>query len=90
MTYWKAVRDRRGSAIVGLALAVGALALALLLPAPTEAIPCGFEYRYYSDGTYTTIVGRAGNRPQECGCTTYSSGRVTIYRKSGASYCIEV
>ncbi len=82
-------RSMSRCAHVGLALTAAACAMALLLPVGAEALPCNFEYRYYSNSSYTTIVGRAGNRPQECGCTSYSSGTVTQWRKSGPSVCLE-
>ncbi len=79
----------RRSALLGLSLTAAALALALLLPVESQAIPCNFEYRYYSNSSYTTQVGAAGNRPTLCGCTSYSWGSVTQWRKSGTSFCIE-
>ncbi len=76
-------------AYVGLALTAVACAAALWLPVAAEALPCNFEYRYYSNSSYTTLVGRAGNRPQECGCGSYSIGTLTQWRQSGPSACLE-
>ncbi len=82
-------RIRHRSAWIGLGLSAAAGALALFLPAESLALPCNFEYRHYSNSSYTTIVGRSGNRPQECGCTSYAIGTLTQWRKSGPSYCLE-
>jgi hypothetical protein len=87
---FNAFLSRRRAALLGLGLALAACGLGLGLPVESRALPCNFEYRHYSNSSYTTIVGRSGNRPQECGCTSYAIGTLTQWRKSGPSYCIEV
>jgi membrane protein YqaA with SNARE-associated domain len=81
--------QHRRFALLGLSLAILAFVSIVLVPAESEAIPCGFEYRYYSSATYTVKVGAAGNRPQSCGCTTYQWGQVTVYRLNGPSICLD-
>jgi hypothetical protein len=83
----EAVIPSRRAVLLALALVAVALCLVLLRPAESEAVPCGFEWRYYSDGTYTQLVGREGNLPHECGCTTYSWGTITLYKKGADSLC---
>jgi hypothetical protein len=67
--------------VVGLGLAAAALALTLLLPAESAAIPCGYQYTYYSSPSYTTIVGVYGHYPQSCGCGDFQWGTATAYKK---------
>lgn len=83
----KAVSASRRSVLLALGLVVVALCLGLLGPAESEAVPCGFEWRYYSDGTYSVQVGAAGNLPHECGCSTYSWGQTTLYKQGHDVAC---
>lgn len=76
----KTIAHRR-SFVLGLGLVVAALALTLLLPADSAAIPCGYQYTYYSSASYTTIVGVYGHYSDYCGCGTFQWGTATAYRK---------
>jgi hypothetical protein len=72
---------RRGSAGLGLGLAILAVALVVGLPADSEATRCGLEFYYYSDPGLTNLVGMRGWAPTECGCYTYSWGSLSLYRE---------
>jgi hypothetical protein len=48
---------------------------------------CGTEFYYYSDATYTEVVGVWGWLPTSCGCQSYSWGTITPYRTVQDSYC---
>lgn len=80
--------SRHRSACVGLALAGLALALVLLLPAPSGALgKCGLEFYYYSDPGLTNQIGMRGYLPPECGCGSYGWGSVSPYREIYDSVC---
>jgi hypothetical protein len=56
--------------------------------APSEAqTRCGTEFYYYSDGTFTDVVGVRGWLPWDCGCASYSWGSITLYREVYDSVC---
>ena len=79
---------RRRAASVGLVLSVFALALVLLLPAPSSALgKCGLEFYYYSDPGLTNLIGLRGYWPSECGCGSYGWGSVSPYREIYDSFC---
>jgi hypothetical protein len=63
--------------------------IAALTPAPAEAqTRCGTEFQYYSDATYTELVGIRGWLPYEsCGCQSYGFGDFTAYKIVLDSYC---
>jgi hypothetical protein len=61
--------------------------VATLMPSPAEASRCGFEFWYYSDATYTELVGIRGWWPWACGCGTYGGGQVTEHRLVFDNYC---
>ena len=79
----------RRLALLGFSLAILAFVSAVLVPVESEALPCNFEWRYYSNSSYTVQVGAQGNRPLSCGCTTYRWGQLTPYRLSGPGRCLE-
>lgn len=78
---FNAFLSRRRGAVLGLALAVVACVLGLGLPTDSEAIPCGYQYTYYSNSSYTTVVGVYGHYPTSCGCGDFQWGTATAWRK---------
>jgi len=74
--------------LLGISLAIP-FVTAMLVPAESEALPCNYEYRYYSNSSYTLQIGAQGNRPLSCGCTSYKWGQLSAYRLSGSSSCLE-
>ena len=63
-------------------------AVAALTPVPVEASTrCGLEFWYYSDDTYTDLVGIRGWWPWDCGCGSYGAGEITEYRLIFDNYC---
>jgi hypothetical protein len=71
-----------------LAIAVLAAIFAAYTPAPSQAqTRCGTEFIYYSDDTFTEVVGVRGWLPDYCGCQFYSWGCITSYREVTDSYC---
>jgi hypothetical protein len=88
MSKLKSVLARHRAAGLGLVMAVCALALVLLLPAPSSALgKCGLEFYYYSDPGLTNLIGVRGYLPPECGCGSYGWGSVSPYREIYDSYC---
>jgi hypothetical protein len=84
------LRPRRRAAWLGLGLTLVAGVLALLTPAVSEAIPCGYQYTYYSSASYTTVVGVYGHYPQSCGCGDFAWGTATAWRRGQyISFCDE-
>lgn len=81
----------RGRRAVGALLLVFVVtaAVAALVPAPAEAqTRCGTELQYYSDATYTELVGMRGWLPYpSCGCQSYGFGTITPYKLVFDSYC---
>lgn len=75
--------------IAALMLVLVALATVLVLatPEPAAADRCGTEFIYYSDATYTEVVGVRGWLPYSCNCQSYSWGSISIYREVTDSYC---
>jgi hypothetical protein len=80
-----AVRLSRSARITLTAL----LALTVLFAAAFFAAPdlgaepttkCGTQYDYYSDSSYTTLVGVRGYTDEACGCQLYGWGTMTFYR----------
>jgi hypothetical protein len=62
-----------------LALSLALAATFLLLPSRSEAqFRCGNEFFYYSDATYTEIVGY---QVWDCNCYYSSWGELTDYRE---------
>lgn len=75
--------------LLGLALVLG-LAVALVpgTAGTAEASTrCGTEFYYYSDATYTDVVGVYLWLPEECGCGFYSWGEITPYKTVQDSTC---
>lgn len=65
------------------------LALLVVLAAAFFAAPelgadpktrCGTQYDYYSDFTYSELVGVRGYTDEACGCQLYGWGSMTLYR----------
>ena len=81
-------RGRKAVAALVLVFLVAA-GVAALTPAPAEASTrCGTEFQYYSDATYTELVGMRGWLPYpSCGCQSYGFGEITIYKIVLDSYC---
>jgi len=48
---------------------------------------CGTEFYYYSDSSYSCMVGLRGWLPENCGCASYGWGSVTPYREIYDSVC---
>ena len=68
--------------------AVAALVGGALAPSPSEAgTRCGTEFQYYSDATYTELVGVRGWLPEECGCQFYTWGSLSVYKLTEDSWC---
>lgn len=59
-------------------------ALALTFPATGRAAGTYCEWTYYSDATYTTIVGE---RIKTCQNQVFSWGVVTVYKLGGCEAC---
>jgi hypothetical protein len=80
-------RGRKAVAALVLVFVVTAM-VAVLTPTPAEAqTRCGLEFWYYSDATYTELVGIRGWWPWACGCGTYGAGEITPYREIFDNYC---
>lgn len=81
-TGWRAV----GTLVVVFLVVAG---VAASLPPVAEAqTRCGTEFQYYSDATYTELVGIRGWLPYEsCGCQSYGFGDFTAYKIVLDSYC---
>ena len=87
----------RGKSVVPARRAVWTLVIVFLvaagfgasLPSAAEAqTRCGTEFQYYSDATYTELVGIRGWLPYEsCGCQSYGFGDFTPYKIVLDSYC---
>lgn len=76
-------------ALLGLAFLI-ALAAAFLPGLDREAeaaTRCGTEFYYYSDASYTEVVGVWLWLPEACGCQSYSWGTFTPYRTVQDSTC---
>lgn len=56
-------------------------------PSAAQSTRCGTEFDYYSDNTYSDIVGVRGWLPWDCGCASYSWGEVTPYRDVTDAWC---
>jgi hypothetical protein len=69
-------------ALVGLAVILGFAA-----PEPAAADRCGTEFIYYSDASFTEVVGVRGWLPYECNCQFYSWGSITGFSEVVDSYC---
>ena len=41
---------------------------------------CGTQYDYYSDATYSTLIGVRGYTDEACGCQLYGWGSLSFYR----------
>lgn len=41
---------------------------------------CGTQYDYYSDASYSTLVGVRGYTDEACGCQLYGWGSISLYR----------
>lgn len=72
---------------VSLLLAALTVALTLAVPAPASADRCGTEFYYYSDATYTEVVGVWGWLPYHCNCQSYMWGEITPYKEVRDSWC---
>lgn len=80
--------SRRELLILVAVLALAALAGGVILPPPAEAAAkCGTEWRFYSDATYSQLVGIRGWTSEACGCEFYTSGSFSIYREDVTSWC---
>jgi hypothetical protein len=66
-----------------LALATLAVVLGFADPEPVAAINCGTETVYYSDASFTVVVGVEGRRWPKCGCGFYSFGTTSPYSVTG-------
>ena len=66
-----------------LMLATLAVVLGFADPEPVAAVNCGTETVYYSDASFTTIVGVQGWRWPKCGCQFYSFGSTSPYSVTG-------
>ena len=71
-----------------LVIAALATTFAAYTPAPSQAqTRCGTEFDYYSDETFTDLVGVRGWLPDSCGCQSYSWGSTTVFRIVTDSFC---
>lgn len=66
-----------------LALATLAVVLGFADPEPVAAVNCGTETVYYSDASFTVVVGVQGWRWPKCGCGFYSFGTTSPYSVTG-------
>lgn len=66
-----------------------AAGVAASMPSAAEAqTRCGTEFQYYSDATYSDLVGMRGWLPYpSCGCQSYGFGDITPYKIVLDSYC---
>lgn len=65
---------RKLAVAIVLAAAFGFL-VAVLAPAPAEAIPpCGWHAKYYSDSSQTHLVGERWVTTEKCGCDYWAWG----------------
>lgn len=83
MNHSRGALGRFRSRVVAFGLMLAALTLILLLPSDGAAIPCGYRYTYYSDASYTTVVGVSGTYSSFCGCGLYQMGATSSYRIGG-------
>lgn len=72
---------------VVLMLAALTAVLTLAAPTPASADRCGTEFIYYSDSTYTEVVGVRGWLPYNCNCQSYGWGSLSVYREVTDSWC---
>jgi hypothetical protein len=79
---------RHRSAWLGVALAAVALTAALVLPTDATAVSCGTAFAYYSDASYTELVGAVAYTPKMCGCARFAWGTVTAYLRIDGMYCL--
>ena len=71
-----------------LVLFAGAAAALLVTPGELEArTKCGTTFEYYSDATFTNLVGVRSWLPSSCGCDFSSWGSITIHRLTLDSSC---
>lgn len=65
-------------------LALTVVFVVVVFAAPElEADPrtkCGTQYDYYSDSSYSTLVGVRGYTDEACGCQLYGWGSISLYR----------
>jgi hypothetical protein len=69
------------------ALAVTAVALAPAPAALAVTERCGHEIDYYSDATYTHLVGMQTWLPTTCACQYFHSGTFSRFSKVILSVC---
>lgn len=84
------VKPRRIAFLLAVLALVLGLAAALLPGAvgTAEAFTrCGTEFYYYSDASYTEVVGVYLWLPEECGCGFYHWGTITPYKTVQDSTC---
>lgn len=55
--------------------------------ASAQQTRCGTEFYYYSDSSYSCMVGLRGWLPWDCGCASYGWGSITPYREIYDSVC---
>lgn len=70
-----------------LMLAALTAVLTLAAPTPASADRCGTEFYYYSDSTYSEVVGIRGWLPYDCFCQSYFWGEITPYKEVRDSWC---
>lgn len=75
--------------VVAVVLALMALATVLVLafPKTASADRCGTEFIYYSDASFSEVVGVRGWLPYSCNCQFYSWGSLSTYSEVQDSWC---
>jgi hypothetical protein len=76
------MKRTRLAAVLAFAAVLGFF-VALLTPAPAEAIPsCGWHAYYYSDSSLTTLIGERWVTIKSCGCVYqgwgYAAGWIDV------------
>ncbi|HET9225869.1 MAG TPA: hypothetical protein VFR31_04340 [Thermoanaerobaculia bacterium] len=74
-------------AAVVLTLTALATVLVLAFPETASADRCGTEFLYFSDASYSEVVGIRGWLPYSCNCQFYTWGEITIYKVVQDSWC---
>lgn len=68
------------TALLALAVAFGVALFAAPELGAGPTTKCGTQYDYYSDASYTTLIGVRGYTYEACGCQLYGWGSLSFYR----------